>query len=215
MSAQLGSPTSPDEMRDIELKAAFLSDTLVIAALHPTADHPWTYGAMLQEVCERACAAIAAGARAEVPIAYRGALAFGDAEIHETFMIGPAVDECAECMEQAEAAVVWFAPSALQVMEADMPLRAPNLTFRHPVPLKGGGIYDTYVLNVFFGPHSMTSTDSDIDLKIAETFTASPLSVAVKKQNTQGYLAACRSVSGFPPRPESEHGGVAPRVGVP
>lgn len=55
---------------------------------------------------------IALGAKYAPALAYRGCVAVGKLEVDPPFMIDPAVDEAAAGEASAEAAIVWFSPSA-------------------------------------------------------------------------------------------------------
>lgn len=112
-----------------ERRLVFLSDTIVVAsAIEPkpgtdptdTQSRGYRYLAML-DVC-RVVAALqywfltSAG---EPPMAWRGAIAWGEFAIEDSFLVGPASDEAAEAERLAEAALVWFCPSARDQLEAD------------------------------------------------------------------------------------------------
>lgn len=128
------------------------------------------------------------------PLAYRGAIAFGEFVIRGPFMIGPAVDEAAESEKFAEGALAWFCPSALRRFENSLrfPLSgSPHLGRDFPVkypwdvPLKGGQRFKTAVVR----------PDGSNDELLANLATAfrldaerTAVDVMVKYQNTQDFL---------------------------
>lgn len=76
------------------------------------------------------------------PIAYRGAIAYGDFMIDRPFILGPAVDEAAEAERLADGAFVWLCPTALRALGD----RTPPPSFAYPVPMKNGGTFTTLVV---------------------------------------------------------------------
>ena len=57
----------------------------------------------------------------EVPLAFRGAIAFGRFGLTDRFLIGEAVDEAATFHERATRAIVGLAPSAAKFEQAEVP----------------------------------------------------------------------------------------------
>ncbi len=122
-------------------------------------------------LCERS-------ARRSPPLAYRGAIAFGRFAMAETFILGPAVDEAAGNMELAEGAFVWLTPSAVKFAGGIGQSLAP----RFPVPLKGGGSFETDVVRPWLardlGQQAATAQ------AMLDAFKGPDLSVQIKRQNT-------------------------------
>jgi hypothetical protein len=119
--------------------------------------------------------------------ALRGSIAWGDFIMRPECMVGPAVDEAADCAEQAEAAVVWCAPSALHVLEG-MPTRAVHPLFvRWPVPLKGGRAYETFAVSPLTRNHDKATRDAFWSA-LEPSFDRSRLDVEIKRQRTAEFV---------------------------
>jgi hypothetical protein len=144
---------------------------------------------------------IAEATHAPVPLAFRGAIAFGEYSAEEEFVIGPAVDEAAAAHEAADAAVVWFCPSAMAVLDGFRPPPTPiqklqDLERKYiardcDVPLKQGRRFRTAVVQPFAAVES-TKIESCIERTLS-TFQSNDVDVAVKKQNTRVFLQWARS----------------------
>ncbi len=180
-------PNAGEIFRAMEVRVEFLSDSVVVAALHPEAEDPLAFAAMAVDVCSRVAVLQREASLATVPLAYRGAIAFGEAVLDDRFLLGPAIDEAAACMELANAAMVWFAPSAAEQASIHGANIADHLATQYLVPLKDGSSYSTLVVNPFFGGQELKNVGS----RILDTFDRKQLSVAVKHQNTDAFLAHC------------------------
>lgn len=164
----------------------------------PVSTDPAVAFAGLAVTCAVAAHIIAEAAREPVPLAFRGAIAFGEYSAEDEFVIGPAVDEAAAAHEAADAAIVWLCPSAVEVLEGFNPaasvtklcdLSTQFLIRDCDVPLKQGRCYRTAVVNPFA---ALEARDIEATLgRIISTF-SSPNSydveVAVKRQNTERFL---------------------------
>jgi hypothetical protein len=143
---------------------------------------------------------IAEAARDPVPLAFRGAIAFGEYSAEEEFVIGPAVDEAAAAHEAADAAIVWLCPSAVEVLQKFQPSDAAIVKLRElerkyllnecDVPLKQGRSYRTAVVQPFAAVES-SKIDASIERTLS-TFGSHDVDVAVKKQNTSKFLSWAR-----------------------
>jgi hypothetical protein len=148
-----------------------------------------TVNAAAQFVDEVICAA----AEGPVPLAIRGAIAWGEFVLHERCMIGPAVDEAAECGNAAEAAIVFCTPSALQATEKG--LRAEfgrGSLVPWAVPMKGGGSFNTLAVAPF---------DVDVNSALAvwtaiePTFKPRRLEIELKRQRSSEFFR--RAIDAF------------------
>lgn len=154
-------------------KVLFLSDTIVFAS-HAAVDRSTFKGdvpkdaeQLLAVVTVTTLTATLLGklALGPMPLAYRGAVSVGRCLIDSDLglLLGPAVDEAATCEKMAQAAIVWFAPSAQELVEwafaaaADPKSDTERLVKRlladlpiirgYPVPLKGGPVRNACVVN--------------------------------------------------------------------
>jgi hypothetical protein len=101
----------------LKFEITFLSDTVVFACTYT--DNPGTDEAISIAVVGDALSDfILRMLESGTPLAYRGAIAFGEYEISENFLLGPAVDEAASVHEIADGAFIWLAPSAKAKMDA-------------------------------------------------------------------------------------------------
>lgn len=138
------------------------------------------------------------------PLAYRGAIAFGEFVIRGPFMIGPAVDEAAESEKWAEGALAWFCPSALRRFETS--LQFPLFGSPRPgrdfpvkywdVPLKGGKRFNTAVVRPY-------GTNDELLGNLATAFRLDTdharVDVMVKYQNTRDFLLGSTDAAPSPP----------------
>lgn len=143
----------------------FLSDTIVIASsitANPEAEaSPSMLAGYDRDALFDVCNAVAGLQRWMLrsalgpPLAYRGAIAFGEFLIRGSFLIGPAVDEAAEAEKLAEGALVWFCPSALKRLTNSLGFDLPGaarpgrdfpVKLPWAVPLKGGHRFETAVV---------------------------------------------------------------------
>jgi len=127
-----------------------------------------------------------------VPLAYRGAIAFGRFGMADRFIVGPAIDEAAEWMERPEGAIVMLAPSAAQYPQAQVPSAASNL-FHTEVPMSPkrcqAPMVQTWALAPFAGIHDPLRRQ--LHENCVASFGQSPTgSIAQKLANTQAFLAA-------------------------
>jgi hypothetical protein len=133
------------------VRALALSDTVVVAASFDhrknAADNEFLREAaspMLQravmDVVQRVYQSAALG---PVPLAFRGAVAVGELLVEESFLVGPAVDRCAELMSLPEAACVFLDPAA--------PSWNSDHCFSYELELKGVGRLEVPVVNPLGG----------------------------------------------------------------
>lgn len=134
----------------------FLSDTVVFTVAHDlpfsgdlSVDDSGAIGRMPAvgpfsvEVAAAFCSLLQARALlAEVPLAYRGAIGFGEFLVDDNFLIGPAIDEVAAGHQVANAAVVFLLPSAAAELgpslcgQGDPWLLRRVLLPRYPLPVR-------------------------------------------------------------------------------
>ena len=179
------------------IKMSFLSDTVVIGVSLNMKDaanneHATHLAALLASQFASAVQLIAS--QAKYPLAYRGAISMGDFVINHPFIVGPAVDDAASHMEMADAAVVWTTPSLrdhLEQQEVDN-----EFLFRFRVPLKGLGMYDTYVVNPF-GYCGSGEDVAEATRSIMKTMTGVyNVAVDMKRQNTSMLDAVGMAMNG-------------------
>jgi hypothetical protein len=174
------------------VKTAFFSDTLLVCVSGEASP-----GGLVDTAAELASAAIHTAMTLPRPFTYRGCISVGDVAMVDAFCVGPAINEAAELYEQAEAGVVWLAPSALEHASARVELPAAT------VPLKGGRTIDSLFVNPLLrtwkggetcdGGSSRTAEDKHADAtfvrdSMLRTFDTRRLDVAIKKQNTRRLL---------------------------
>lgn len=182
------------------LSYTFLSDTIVICAQFDEPERSKRGGYDEVLLAGHATSAIlsVAAVFTEPALAYRGCLAFGEFEVdttHRRFLLGPAVDEAAELMEKANAAIVWMAPSAEAVLQPITSIPGAGADFgpwiEYPVPLKSGETFKTASI-IPYSP-GVKRPPEQIRSAILGSFDdpkrGSPkIEVLVKKQNTEGFL---------------------------
>jgi len=186
-------PDEPSDATGFRSWVLFLSDTLVIASTArcrpPRADDEML---PLWFVCLGVADAVAVAAESDPILVYRGSIAFGEFEIREQFLIGPAIDEAAEAEKLADGALIWLCPSAARMMERISPTNSLNSDLRvvrdYPVPLKEGRHYQTHVVNPL-----LDRADPDaLAQRILDFFRLDRLDVVVKRQNTANFLRCAR-----------------------
>jgi hypothetical protein len=186
-------PDEPSNATGFRSWVLFLSDSLVIASTaNYSRPRPEDEILPLWFVCLGAADAVAAAAENEPTLVYRGSIAFGEFEIREQFLIGPAIDEAAEAEKLADGALIWLCPSAARVVERISPTNPLNSGLRvvrnYPVPLKAGGCYRTHVVNPL-----LERADPDARVqRILDFFHSDRLDIAVKQQNTANFLCYAR-----------------------
>jgi hypothetical protein len=139
-------------------------------------------GVAIQVVCEMVAAIASTSAAQPTPLAYRGAIAFGNLAHRSSFLIGPAIDEAAEMEHQPEGAFVVVCPSASAFISSER--RDLPLLYDYPVPCKNGPSR-MHVVN----PTCYTLDATKYAGSILNTF-AGDESVARKRANTETLLLA-------------------------
>ncbi|CQR42279.1 hypothetical protein THICB3180067 [Thiomonas sp. CB3] len=175
---------------DMQFEATFLSDTVVLGLSLPGSDpnHVALSAIYVGDIVSRI---LTYSARSTTPFAYRGAIACGEYEIDSNFILGRAVDDAASCYELAEAAIVWLAPSANDVVGTWLHGQPHNTHFvRHSVPLKGGASFNTYTASPLVQAVDRDDANT-ICATLLATFKSTSLDIAVKRQNTVSHLRAC------------------------
>jgi hypothetical protein len=187
------------------LEVTLLSDTVIVSATVDGASddvmHAWS---SLLLASYGASAVMALGGKDAPCLAYRGCVAYGAFEIDQAFIVGPAVDEAANGEMLAEAAIVWFSPTAEAVIQSAIAKYGSHAETATPwllwdVPMKGGAVYHTHAVTPFFSAEIQEPDASQIlspvdaatlRERILATFDDSRLDVAIKKQHTQRFLDA-------------------------
>lgn len=162
----------------------FLSDTVVaVAEARPGATpSPLT---LIEVLCMRLAEFTEGMLIGAPPLAYRGAVAFGDFLIEEPFILGPAVDEAAEAERLAEGAFVWMCPSALKEVRGDF----VPCTLEYAVPMKGGQSFRTRVVPPIWAQSPLGLLPLK-RLDDAFRMPAAQIGVHVKYQNTFDMIVA-------------------------
>lgn len=182
---------------ETHLSLRFFSDTVIVCAKLPDARLPTElaeFNCLMRVTAAAARIMSVAAVDPAPPLAFRGAISCGAFEVTEKFLIGPAVDEAAESEKLAQGALVWFCPTALQVLRrttetfgnSDLYRLAIPAVGPYPLPLKGGDVFETWVVN----PLAMAEAGQPVVDGILAAMNASGLSVAIKRQNTSAFLSA-------------------------
>jgi hypothetical protein len=131
-------------------------------------------------------------AAADAPrLAYRGTVACGEFEFDDVFVLGPAIDEAAECASVADGAFVWLAPSANWALKLFGSLHSympffDALAPPYAVPMKGGGAVSTRALNPF-AEHEPDARESLLS-HFMGMFSSTSDDVKRKQANTEAFL---------------------------
>jgi|GEM_PF-2401775 len=128
-----------------------------------------------------------------VPLAYRGAIAFGQFGMTDRFVIGPAIDEAADWMDKADGAVVVLTPSAAKYPQAGAPSSISSL-FECDVPMHPTRCSSSVLRLMALSPLAgVDSTDQRAKFRthLVEAFGPSPAGDVLRKlNNTQAFLDA-------------------------
>jgi hypothetical protein len=195
-----------DEIRqqDPDIHVRLLSDTFVLASSLPPDDpDPGDSGYWLTFRFMRALAGVqATAALSTPPLLYRGCIAHGSVLIDGDFIVGQAVDEAAEWMEQADGAFIWLAPSALALYNAGQSFRMAerSVALEYDVPLRNGRTVRTLAVNPLAGypsDGSMNRTEhlhrvlaDKLSLAFHRPRGRMHVDVFIKKQRTEAFLEA-------------------------
>lgn len=185
-----------------ETTVAAFSDAVILASRPPEydgreardADLSMLVGHLAGAVATLVTEAVSAGA----PLAYRGCLAAGRLTVVDEIFIGDAIDEAAEFAEQALAAVVWLAPSAVAARKDHA---GSMVLLEWDVPLRDRGTLRTLVVNPFFAlpavdDDTFTKRMDQAELALLKPFDASSsVDVALKRQHTMAFLKEARRFS--------------------
>jgi hypothetical protein len=167
----------------------FISDTIVlgIAVKKEAESDPMARSYALLSVAYLVGQIVSMAVDEPVPFTYRGCITVGQFLTLESFVTGPAVFQAAAAMEQAEAALVWFAPSADELLENTKTRRPGRVLCRHAVPMKGGHSLETTVVSPYA---SCTGHEQRAAMRarVLATFDPRALGVAIKRQQTDAFL---------------------------
>jgi hypothetical protein len=185
---------------DFNCNVAFLSDTIAVSMAynggpdeHREALCVIFLGNVISWVLHRVL-------KSEIPFAYRGAIAIGEYEVSQHFLIGQAIDDAASAHELAQGAIIWLTPGARESVAEWLGLRpgTGSHMVNFDVPLKGGDTFTTYTLS----PLEQARDFNDAELithNLLATFSIQSVDVAVKRQNTIRHMCACYRARGFEP----------------
>ncbi|KAA0225415.1 hypothetical protein FCG40_12240 [Fimbriimonadia bacterium ATM] len=139
------------------------------------------------------------------PLLYRGTFALGHFVVKENIYFGDAVFEAAELYGQSQAAIVWAAPSAMEILElvldptnelydraskivnSDRSIRDPWV--KHDIPLKSGGSYESLAVNPYYGAEGELM---EIQRQVLRAFSGHAPDVLAKRHNTKKFLEVAR-----------------------
>jgi hypothetical protein len=125
----------------------------------------------------------------EPVFAYRGCISFGEFQMQESFLVGPAVDEAAECMNLAQGAFVWLTSSARRLPGWDSLVEESTSFFfvRNRVPLKGGDEYETWAIAPFRDTETKAAREALV-ARLEASFAGGSFDVELKRQRTIDFL---------------------------
>lgn len=140
-------------------------------------------------------------AKAETPLVFRGAVAVGklvaqwdgsdpDGDDGNVMMVGPAVDEAAEYMNQPEGSFVVMTPSALEYVRppGQQGESVPKYEILpYTVPIKLGRTFETYALSPFVDtgdPEEIRAIRDGHE----RVMSSSRVDVTIKRQHTRTFL---------------------------
>jgi hypothetical protein len=130
----------------------FISDSVFLATWPKTAGDPVIDARASVFACALMCkSVIATAAMFATPWSYRGVITCGGFDVHpeENHVVGPAVDEVATHVRDADGAFVWLTPSSYDVYQQGSSSADPLVW--HNVPLKQGRRISALVVNPFAG----------------------------------------------------------------
>lgn len=194
---QFGGANPPVESMLESVHVTLLSDTVVmglgVKQVQDLPAHVQTSGRVSQQLFDGTALVFLAqcvgsfmleAARDEPVLSYRGAISFGQHVITDRFVVGPAIDDAAEHMNLASAALVLFTPRALDSCAYDS-----SCAFRYAAPLSAGGTFETRVANPFW---SIPATDdiTECTSRMLRSFYTPSVRVRVLRDNTAAYLRA-------------------------
>lgn len=138
----------------------------------------------------------ARAARSTVPLAFRGAIGFGEFFVRENFLVGPAIDEVAKAHQEAKGAIVFVLPSARAALAhyppklRDRGLLPLVLIPEFWVPLKRL----RHALGPVINPLALPGSPEDLPDRILKTFGNPRLFSAVwwKRRATSRLLGTAR-----------------------
>jgi hypothetical protein len=134
---------------------------------------------------------------APVPLVFRGVIATGDCIIdpEDQVFIGPAVDEAAELMDQADGAFTWLAPSAAELDYSGWTGHWHDLLVPYDVPLKGGRSVHTKVVNPFVHISHQANDFDQIRQNYRKAMFSNLPGVEIKRQNTEALFGRFEQLS--------------------
>jgi hypothetical protein len=102
----------------VELKFAFISDTVAVSALYKEGyKPPPSDEGFLVSVVAASCGEVQKRfLQAPTPLALRGCITYGEHVVIDAFFAGPAVDDAASLGEIAQGAFMWLTPDAANVL---------------------------------------------------------------------------------------------------
>lgn len=181
----------PDEPM-LRVESIFLSDTLVLGSWTPDVWHERIHEHMGSVHRMFLCSAIARVERdcaaASVPLMFRGTIASGEFLFDQHLILGQAVDDAAELMDHANAAIVWFVPPGFTEPED----RQTGQYLDYAVPLHDGRHVWAQAVNPFFGCYDREEIERTFARMLQAFGDSTTLDLVIKKQNTALFLSHAR-----------------------
>lgn len=193
-------PVEASEGQFTHFRFFCLSDTLVFATVapqpyaDPDSDPAVKQGAQVavRQSINAVQAAIHLACIEKPTLLFRGCIAAGPVYFDDDYLIGAAVDEAAQYMDEADGAFVWFLPSASRLLNLEYWDKGA-ITFG--VPMHGGRTIEVPVVNPFVALEDPERRAELADTMLA-TFTdpkrlggrAPSPELLAKMQNTKRFL---------------------------
>jgi hypothetical protein len=174
------------------IHVGWFSDTIFVVAQKPegyeaaTTDADRRVRAHLVDVVVKLVGyAIRSAAGAPFPMVLRGVVTVGQAAVtDDNVYLGPAINEAAELYEKAQGAFVWLSPDANDVSDVDL----ERALVPYPVPLKGGQVLETSVVNPYIAAIPRSNFGEPIRAGMEVAMAGDRIDIAVKRQNTMRFL---------------------------
>ena len=177
-------------------RVTFLSDTIVVACYQERLEGRLVLSSGLVAIAlglagyayHAGASDIRNGEPVDAPLAFRGAISFGEFYLDERYLVGPAIDDAAAWMNRPQGALVMLTPSALKEYVA---ASSPAHACRWNVPLDKEDFLATWVASPFAHDNGGPETKWEIADLILGTFDkdGAPSKVrAVYKPNTHAFL---------------------------
>jgi hypothetical protein len=171
-----------------DMRVAFFSDTIILSAgTRPeSADAlgPDLPARLITLAADHVGGIVYRAATARPPLFYRGCISYGEYVAGDNVVVGPAIDDAAENMDEAQGAFVWLTPKALTAYEthaSGWPL------IQYPVPLHVGHSFPTFAV----APFERGRTHQEIEVlkaAVKREMRSNALDVSIKAHLTVKFL---------------------------